>query len=580
MASQVSPDLFSILMKLSKDKIFNSLLLFFTVLAVSVVPNFILWRTEEMPFVCGLANVLLPLGVYWTLMSLSAHVGRSVLWMIIVMFLAAFEIVLLDLYGNSVIGVDMWLNVVTSNSKEIGELLGNLIPVIMLVCLLYLPVIAGGIVAVVGKCRLDDAFLRRNRLIGIGLALCGALFMGAGMATADYVSPRYYLFPLNALDNARIAAVRYAKTSKYAETSGDFSYGARSTHDGDHREVYVLVVGETSRAADWQLMGYDRPTNATLAEHDGVVPFAKTLSESNTTHKSVPLLLSPLTARTFGDSIYSVKGLVTAFKEAGFRTVFLSNQERNGSFIDFFGEEADKSVFVKELQDDRYLQDEVLLDYLEEELEGDSGRLLVLLHTYGSHFNYHERYPAEFSRFTPDDATEAKRANRDMLLNAYDNSILYTSDLLARLISRLEKDGVTAAMLYTSDHGEDIYDDSRGLFLHASPRPSAYQLHVPYILWTSRGYAERYPDVVDAVAGNAGKRVSSSESFFHTALDLSGIRCRAFDPSCSVASKDYREPQWFYLNDHNEGVTLKESGLKDLDFEYLSRRGMVGEACM
>lgn len=327
-------------------------------------------------------------------------------------------------------------------------------------------------------------------------------------------------------------------------------------------------------------MGYDRPTNATLAEHDGVVPFAKTLSESNTTHKSVPLLLSPLTARTFGDSIYSVKGLVTAFKEAGFRTVFLSNQERNGSFIDFFGEEADKSVFVKELQDDRYLQDEVLLDYLEEELEGDSGRLLVLLHTYGSHFNYHERYPAEFSRFTPDDATEAKRANRDMLLNAYDNSILYTSDLLARLISRLEKDGVTAAMLYTSDHGEDIYDDSRGLFLHASPRPSAYQLHVPYILWTSRGYAERYPDVVDAVAGNAGKRVSSSESFFHTALDLSGIRCRAFDPSCSVASKDYREPQWFYLNDHNEGVTLKESGLKDLDFEYLSRRGMVGEACM
>jgi len=562
-------------MKLSKDKIFSPSVLFFVVLAVSIVPNCILWHTEEMPFTCGLANVLVPLGVYWTLMSLSSHVGRSALWMIIVMFTAAFEIVLLDLYGNSVIGVDMWLNVVTSNPKEIGELLGNLIPVILLVCLLYLPAIAAGIAAVVGKCRLDRAFLHRNRLIGAGLALCGAVFMAVGMMSAGYVSPRYYLFPLNALDNARIAAVRYAKTSKYAETSSGFSYGARPTHAGDHREVYVLVVGETSRAADWQLMGYDRPTNATLMEHDGVVSFAKTMSESNTTHKSVPLMLSPLTARNFGDSIYSVKGLVTAFKEAGFRTVFLSNQERNGSFIDFFGEEADESVFVKELRDDRNLQDGVLLDYFEKELAGDSRRLLVLMHTYGSHFNYHERYPSGFGQFTPDDATEAKRSNREVLLNAYDNSILYTSDMLARLIARLEKDGITAAMLYTSDHGEDIYDDSRGLFLHASPRPSAYQLHVPYILWTSRSYGERYPEVAGAVAANADKRVSSSESFFHTALDLSGVRCRAFDSSCSVASPDYREPEWIYLNDHNEGVPLTESGLKNPDFEYLLRHGIL-----
>lgn len=573
--SPVSQDLFLILMKLSKDKIFSPSVLFFVVLVVSIVPNCILWHTEEMPFVCGLANVLLPLGVYWTLMSLSAHVGRSVLWMIIVMFLAAFEIVLLDLYGNSVIGVDMWLNVVTSNSKEIGELLGNLIPVILLVCLLYLPAIAGGIVAVFRKSRLGKAFLRRNRLIGAGLTLCGVVFMIIGIISAEYVSPRYYLFPLNALDNARIAAVRYTKTSKYAKTSTGFSYGATPTHEGDHREVYVLVVGETSRATDWQLMGYERPTNTPLAEHDGVVPYAKTLSESNTTHKSVPLLLSSLTARNFGDSIYSVKGLVTAFKEAGFRTVFLSNQERNGSFIDFFGEEADESVFVKELQGDRHLQDGVLLDYFDKELASDSSRLLVLMHTYGSHFNYHERYPAGFGQFMPDDATEAKRSNRDVLLNAYDNSILYTSDLLARLIARLEKDGTTAAMLYTSDHGEDIYDDSRGLFLHASPRPSAYQLHVPYILWTSRSYGERYPEVVNAAVSNADKRVSSSESFFHTALDLSGVRCGAFDPTCSVANVDYREPEWFYLNDHNEGIPLSESGLKEQDFEYLSKRSIV-----
>jgi len=39
-------------------------------------------------------------------------------------------------------------------------------------------------------------------------------------------------------------------------------------------------------------------------------------------------------------------------------------------------EEADESVFVRELRDDRNLQDEVLLDYFEKEPAGDSRRLL------------------------------------------------------------------------------------------------------------------------------------------------------------------------------------------------------------
>ena len=561
-------------MRLFKIRPFGPEWLFVVVLIVCLVPNLLLWHTEEIPFVYGAAGVLLPLGVYWLLMSISGHIGRSVLWMVIVMFLSAFEIVLLDLYGNSVIGVDLWLNVVTSNSNEIGELLGNLLPVIALVCLLYLPPISAGVFAVVRKWRLSDGFLRRNRLAGCAVGVCGALFMACGMVQGSYVSPRYYMFPVNALDNARQAVVRYVKTSRYADTSGDFSYGAVGTHEGGLKEIYLLVVGETSRASNWELFGYERPTNPSLRSHDGLVAFPRTMSESNTTHKSVPLLLSPLTASDFGDSIYHIKGIATAFKEAGFRTAFLSNQERNGSFIDYFGEEADYAVFIKERNDDRSLRDEALLDCLDEVLADGGDRLLVIMHTYGSHFNYRERYPREFARFLPDDATEARPDNRERLINAYDNSILYTSDLLARAMSRLEGDSIAAAMLYTSDHGEDIYDDRRGLFLHASPRPSARQLHVPYILWTSRRYADLYPHAVSAAEAYAGKRVSSSESFFHTALDLAGIKCDAFDSLCSVANAAYREPERRYLNDHNRGVALEESGLKDPDFDYMDSKGL------
>lgn len=82
-----------------------------------------------------------------------------------------------------------------------------------------------------------------------------------------------------------------------------------------------MVVGETSRALNWQLYGYERETNPLLVQQSGLVAFPKVLTESNTTHKSVPMLLSDVTACSY-DSIYHRKGIITAFKEAGFRTAF------------------------------------------------------------------------------------------------------------------------------------------------------------------------------------------------------------------------------------------------------------------
>ncbi len=85
-----------------------------------------------------------------------------------------------------------------------------------------------------------------------------------------------------------------------------------------------------------------------------------------------------------------------------------------------------------------------------------------------------------------------------------------------RLIHMLEEQQVDAAMLYTSDHGEDIFDDSRHLFLHASPVPSYYQLHVPFLIWMSDIYRETYPEHWKAMVENKDKNISSSCSFFPT----------------------------------------------------------------
>lgn len=131
--------------------------------------------------------------------------------------------------------------------------------------------------------------------------------------------------------------------------------------------------------------------------------------------------------------------------------------------------------------------------------------------------------------------------NRRDLLNAYDNTIRYTDYILHGIVERLQKwelvqtkarnnkpDGIycqpTSAMLYTSDHGENIFDDNRNLFLHAAPKASDYELHVPFIIWTSQGFDKKYPKVVKALADNHTKQVQTSLSVFHTLLGIGGIR--------------------------------------------------------
>lgn len=545
--------------------------LFFMTLAVCIVPNVALSVTEDMSFVQRVTNVVLPLGVYWLLLSWSKNVGRTVLFMFPVMFFAAFQIVLLYLYGRSVISVDMLLNVVTTNSVEVAELLDNMVPVLAIVAVLYLPPIGMGICTIAKRRMLTSGFRSVNFKAG-GIVAAGGLLL---LASCYLFSPSYEarkdLFPVNVGYNICLAVERSVKTSHQSESSAGYSFHAQSLHGGDAREVYVLVVGETSRSCNWGMFGYARPTDAPLQGKPGVVGFPLAFSQSNTTHKSVPMLLSHLDANLFGDSIYNVKSIITAFKEVGFRTAFFSNQRRNHSFIDFFGEEADTCVFLKDgiRKGEEEPLDAELLGYVKEELSRKECRQLVVLHTYGSHFCYTDRYSARNRVFMPDAVTDVEMLNKGTLVNAYDNSIRETAQLLSSLADCLQAEGVRAAMLYTSDHGEDIYDDARHLFLHASPCPSYYQLHVPFIVWMSEEYRDAYPENYEAAMANKDSFVSSSTAFFHTALDLAGIASPVFKSGSSIVNMGYRPEKPLFLNDYNEAVSLSEAGLTELDYAAL-----------
>lgn len=542
------------------------------------IPNLCLAYTEKVSLLTRICNIVFPLGIYWMLMTLTKNPGKTILILSIFIFFGAFQIVLLYLFREAVIAVDMFLNLATTNSSEVSELLSNLLPAVAFVIFIYGGSIVLAIISIKKHTFLDNGFLHKERVKGAILACVGFIFI-----TFNYmVNPQFKfhddIYPANVFYNLYLAIDRDIKVKGYHKNVVDFKFNTVLSDNSNEPKIVVLIIGETSRAANFGLYGYERQTTPNLCHlrnKGNLIAFDNVLTQSNTTHKSVPLIMSDIDAAHY-DDIYHRKGIITAFKEAGYKTVFLSNQRRNHSFIDFFGQEADEVEFLTDtIKHDKELKDCVLLKSFCKELNDSSNnKKFIVLHTYGSHFAYHERYPKEFSVYVPDVAPEAEYKYRENLVNSYDNTIRYADNIINQVISDLEKSGTQAALIYTSDHGEDIFDDSRKLFLHASPTPSFYQLWVPYIVWVSDEYKHVNPDVVKNMNKNIHKPVSSNEVTFHTLLSLGGINGEVLDKTKSVTSASYSCKKRYYLNDHNYPVEISELKLDSLDYKLMKRHGI------
>ena len=554
----------------------NQRILFWVFLGMVILPNVIMLFTESTSSLTRITGVVLPFALYWLAYSMWKKPGKAFWWLFIFIFFAAFEIVLLYLFGESPIAVDMFLNVTTTNITEVNELLMDLVPAVAFVFLLYVPGMVLAVMSIRNKEELSEDFRRTQRRNSVMLLFVGLLMLCINYMTDSYFVFKNDIFPFNASYNLGLSIDRVVRTSNYDKTSANFKYNAVSERNDSVNEIYVLVIGETLRADNMRVYGYERNTTPHMTAMDkdsSMVIYRDAITMSNTTHKSVPMIMSDIASEAF-DSIYYRKGLITAFKEAGFKTAYYSNQRRNHSFIDFFGSEADQVIFLKDsvsITDN--VNDMELVELLKQRLaEYAGGKLLVVLHCYGSHFNYKDRYPESMAKYKPDMIPSADRKYRPQLINAYDNTVLQADEVVYQVVQSLSEKNVNSAMIFTSDHGEDIFDDSRGRFLHASPQPTYYQLRVPLCVWCNDKYKQEYGKKWASLWATKDIPVSTNKVVFHTLLDMAGIKTRYRVASDALSSGVFEESQRMYLNDHNEFLPLERSGLKDLDFlEFVAR---------
>lgn len=541
----------------------HTILLTIAFSAVLMIPNSILARTEPYSAWSEAALLLLPLGFYM-LWSVALRRSGVMIWLAFpFIFFGAFQIVLLYLFGNSIIATDMFTNLLTTNPGEAGELLGNIYPAILIVCAIYLPLLWLAAVEIRRR-RIIPRVARRAIAVSGGIIFVVGLLLliPAYRANEDRNVLRTEIFPVNVLYNLKLSLSEYGKMQRFEQTSEGFSFRAERNRNAHGREIYVFVIGEASRAVNWQLYGYGRPTNPELSQTEGLAVFRNLLTQSNTTHKSVPMILSP-TATDRHEDLYTRKGMPALFREAGFRTWFISNQSPQGAMIDKLAADADSIVYIGAPRYDCQMLD-LMRRIVAEDPDND---LFFILHCYGSHFSYHQRYPREFARFRPDDDVAITRQHVDLLRNSYDNSIVYTDHFLASTIGYLRSLDACTALLYCSDHGEDILDDERERFLHASPTTTFYQLYVASLAWFSPRYREEYPEKAAAAACNV-HAPATTHALFHTMADMASIETPYLDRGVSLVSPafDYLRPR-YYLNDHNLAKPFKKTGLDSCDLE-------------
>ena len=195
--------------------------------------------------------------------------------------------------------------------------------------------------------------------------------------------------------------------------------------------------------------------------------------------------------------------------------------------------------------------DEILLHQLQDRIHQAKADTLIVLHQKGSHGPaYYKRYPKTFAAFTPECTDNApQNCKREALLNAYDNTILYTDYFLHKTIEflRSNSEKYNSVMIYASDHGESLGEN--GIYLHGLPYVLApdEQRRIPMIVWLSDGYSASYQLSKECLSKQQDRPVSH-DNIAHSLLGLFGVETTLYKQghdifqTCMAGNKNTSNP--------------------------------------
>lgn len=396
------------------------------------------------------------------------------------------------------------------------------------------------------------ALPRRLAALGLALGACVAavllVFQDVAALARNQRELRFLVTPVNALYSlARVGAVSARGAAQAQQPIATDARLGPAWAQPRKPMLLVLVVGETARAANWGLNGYARQTTPQLAALD-VLNFRDVTACGTNTETSVPCMFSPWGRRDYDEArIRGHQSLLHVIDRVSIPVLWRDNQSGCKGVCSGLAVQTPDPAQQPALCSGEHCLDEVLLQGLDGWLghgvqpvahggAAAASRVLVL-HPLGSHGPaYSRRYPAAFRHFTPacEDA-DLRRCSPAEIVNAYDNSLLYTDHLLAQTIRWLQQqeDRFDTGLIYVSDHGESLGEHN--LFLHGLPRAIAprEQTHVPMVMWWSAS-ARAHLGLDLACLRARHDQPLSHDHLFHSVLGLLDVQTGVYDAALDL----------------------------------------------
>ncbi|MCM1320422.1 MAG: phosphoethanolamine transferase [Muribaculaceae bacterium] len=381
------------------------------------------------------------------------------------------------------------------------------------------------------------------------ISLLGMIFIVSqigGGRLAHFMLARTPVYACQAYNAHRSAedALKYMKPLPYPQTAKTKALA----------EDVILVIGESSSMAHNSLYGYPINTNPKMSLlKDSLAIFTDAIGSSSSTADNMPRILTFM-PDTILDDWYNHPSLIQLFKHLGYRTYWLSNQEKAGDLKNSsssIASVADEIHYTGAIySEDRLTSnfDGVLMPHLHKALSDDASRRLIMLHLMGSHTWYRERYPSEAQVITADEEIRLRprkwlNANSAQICADYDNSIRYTDELLYRMVREISSSPRPSLLIYFSDHGEGVYDD--GDFIVRS----VDYVRVPCWIYMNKAYRDANPAMFARLQRVAGDRFSTS-STIHMLLTLTGSKYKLYDPQLDILNKRYNKTRKRYVDEH------------------------------
>jgi glucan phosphoethanolaminetransferase (alkaline phosphatase superfamily) len=507
-------------------------------------PNLVLWSYLLSPLIIRLiAN-----NQYSKIDLLAFYtVGMSLLWLLAIRFISSNQfkvhIILLPFYLVATIDLFLVLNfnsrltaaylyIGLTNYKEASDFLPTYWQPISVVLMAFTICYGTGLIG------LHKRVLYKNK--GIFVLVVSALLLGYGAyfyktvkmnsfgksAVMDLLA-KDQSTPIGYLSQIGLTAELYLESGRFINQRRESEVTITSISNQSNIETVVFVIGESSRPQNWSLYGYNKKTTPNLDMQAGIFKFNNICTTAPYTSFAVPSMLS-LEPISDWSSIASTKSLVGIYRAAGYMTYWLSAQE-----VDSFGGIIPQ--IAAEAQYRQYFErsyDGALIPEYEKILQkSGTEKQAIFIHIKGSHFEYSRRYPENFDKFKP-----ATNSVKDRISAEYDNSILYTDWLLSTLINQLKSSKKPSVLFYSSDHGENMMDDSRGLLGHGIG--NKYDLPVSAFIWASDNISSQQSLKLLKLKERESQKISIS-SLPHTLLNITGVFTSKYNSSDDLLSNDF-----------------------------------------